>query len=172
MKIKLLRDIPGFSKGWEGNTEMECNSNFEILRQSTVGGDTRYSVSYLINMGWAEEIKEDDIDIEEIRTRGLGDGGPDRYIKMSNEMYNWHKAYEIVKAVIEKLNGDWKPDWGDFSPQEKKVHILYSHDIKQWLSDATRWTNPSIIPYVKTHEIAKKVISLCEPELKVLFRVK
>lgn len=162
-KIKLLKDIPGYKKGEILETKDEI---YPTIIFSEIGLGFEYNVSRLISHGWAEEIK-DDIDIEEIRNDYLEVKAGGKYItNYSDSDAEWFTAYRIVKAVIEKLNGDsiellyamWNIDYHFGSKTFAPLH------------DPTKILN--ILPMCGSAKIAAEVISLCEPELKVLFGVK
>ncbi len=134
--------------------------------------DAQYQTKYLIEQGWAEEIK-DDIDIEEIRNyfRSLLKSfvsntpfGVD--IACSNEQGEFFTAYRIIKAVIEKLNGDWKDSF-----EELKFFPEYSTVSEEWFDQDCNPIAKGLLPFCKSENVAKQLISLCEPELKVLFGV-
>ncbi len=152
IKIKLLKNIPGYKTG-------------EILSEvnSFIGSDAvRYHVNYLIGNGYAEEI-QDDIDIEKIRKQPLGDGGSDRYIKMTDETFDWYKSFQTIKAVIEKLNGIEKRP----SSNCEIYRLNGGFALDDHLEKRIGW-----LPMCFSKAIGEKVIALCEPELKVLFGVK
>lgn len=168
MKIKLLKDIPGYKAGHvhdtKKNGEMGDHSNFHYS-----------SLRALIEEGWAEEV--DDIDIEEIRKQynpypmNRGVKPQDGYLlpKLTFEEMEWITAYRVVKEVIEKLNGDWKPVWD--GEVNHKYEIYYSYPEKQFDSEYQKYNMYQQIPVCKDRKTVKQVISLCEPELKILFGV-
>lgn len=154
MKIKLLKDIPQYKAG----------SICEDVKNLAFG----YYYKQLVEEGFAEEIK-DDIDMEKIRKYNsiyfpaLGNS-------ITQIEAEWFTAYRIVKAVMDKLNGDWKPNWEDENTE--KYTILYNYDVKSFKTDYNYYRKYLILPSCKDEETAEKVISLCEPELKVLFNIK
>lgn len=156
MKIKLLKDIPGYEAGIY---------NSEEILGITPNAHSVYEIIKLIEEGFAEEIK-DGIDIEEIRKSRRID--LDKfYGKITIEELEWFCAYRIVKAVIEKLNGDWKWKIG----QESNCFISYTLKWSFYCDNASEGIQHTILPYCRNNEISKKVISLCEPELKILFNI-
>lgn len=161
MKIKLLKDIPGYTAGgirqfpeWDFD---EVNSHDRH----------KYDWPLLIKTGFAEEVK-DDIDIEEIRNEiGMwtkDDNGRVNFLMGINiKELDWFEAYRIVKAVIEKLNGD----------QKAEVEIIYSNSGNfTAMAGCGGIERINILPSCKNVQAAKEAISLCESELKVLFGVK
>lgn len=173
MKIKIIKDIPGYKAGYETD---ERTMSIHSLN----GFD--YTCEGLITCGFAEEIK-DDIDIEAIR---------EKYKLFSVHMNNFDKekthsweflpalnedemvfinAYRIVKEVIDQFNCDWKPDW-EKSISERKYTPSYDYHDKKWYIQSTGFHIENIFPPCKNREDCQKVIELCEPELKVLFGVK
>lgn len=170
MKIKLLKDIPGYKAGHifetsEGSLGMHT-FGYRNEKQREL---CHYHYEYLLEDGWAEEIK-DDIDIEEIRkSYKLWSQYPYSMAELSKEEQIFLTAYRIVKAVIEKLNGDWKPNW---SESNGIIHLFYNHRHNElgWGLTYSIDYSPSFL--LKNVEIAQKVISLCESELYILFGVK
>jgi len=164
MKIKLLKDIPGYKAG-----ETYATAG-EFLSYNTQW--TPYYWSDLIRDGWAEEIK-DDIDIEEIRNKVFKSrdvlSSYWNEIGITAQESDFFTAYRIVKAVIEKLNGDWKPEMEKISHNDFICWSKVSESFK--MNDCSK-DHVSVIPYIKDHVVGNQVISLCEPELKVLFGVK
>lgn len=158
MKIKILKDIPGYKAG-------EYESDGFITGHE----DYEYSASLLVKNGFAEYIK-DDIDIEAIRKSFkpiwlTHDLIPNNTI----EEINFIEAYRIIKAVTDQLNGDWKPD---YSISQPKFYVYRTTEYFEWRISADDGIITSIIPKCKDRETAEKVIELCESELKVLFGVK
>lgn len=170
IKVKLLKDIPGYGKGFI----FESN-----VIHVPVHGDGKYSLIELVQEGWAEEIK-DDIDIEEIRKDftpyifGRTDSG--KYGTFSGEELAWFNSYRMVKAVIEKLNT---------IDVEKPIpkDAVYNDDMWTIRCDRYRetctfrvsnlpWREGSILPRIRNVGDAKELIALVPEELKVLFGVK
>ncbi len=164
MKIKILKDIPGYKAGHTHDTEkngiMGDHSNF-----------TYSSLKVLIEDGWAEEIK-DGVDIEAIRNAYIGIDAWAPSIMSPDNLDNrrFYKAYLVVKKVIDRLNGDWKPIYE--IGMEKYFIIGYDHNSKEFQWDNGSINQYTILPPCKNSEVTNKVMELCEPELKVLFGVK
>ncbi len=157
MKIKLLKDIPGYSAG----------TIQEVPNTTLSGYGHSYKVPTLIERGWAEEIK-DDIDIEQIREKKKVYA--EFYVGIeTEEELQFFSAYRIVKAVIEKLNGDWFPFWNNTT--QLKYDVGYSNSNNRFELNDCKTYQSNIIPHCKDEETARKVISLCEPELRILFSV-
>lgn len=160
MKIKILKDIPGYKTG----------ELLEFPINDYVFGIYRYQVSVLIKQCFAEVVK-DDTDIEAIRKSWYG--MPNLYKPYENGKIinlNFYYAYLVVKAVVDQLNGDWKPDWQN--QKQNKIAICYDHDNNLFKVNSWNYSQESIMPYLENKENGKKVIELCEPELKVLFGIK
>lgn len=162
MKIIILKDIPGYKAGDTIKSSQECGSDLERFR---------YDYQLLIDTGWAKEFTHG-IDIIEIRKKPLGDDGPARYINMSHPTYDWFKAYQIVKTVIDELNEDWKEKW-----RTEQANCLITCEYKSPQDPffrVVKYANHkmSILPNCKDEATAEKVIELCKPELEVLFGVK
>ncbi len=169
MKIKLIKDIPGYKAG-------------EVLEFEKLGlerTDSRkacypdYRADILITDGFAEEVK-DEIDIEEIRNELYAVRNLRTADNFSHSELEFFTSYRIVKAVIEKLNGDWEykhiHEGRDYYHKDHWSIILRDSEFKA--DNYLNWSLSSILPVIKDNQTAEKVISLCEPELKVLFGVK
>ncbi len=162
MKIKILKDIPGL----DASASREISTEGDRITIS----NHAYNVQSLLRDGWAEEVK-DEVDIEEIRGKYFSIdvyapsiGSPE---KGSNRTF--YKSYLIVKTVIDELNDGWEPDFkkGDFNYQ-----IDYQHPVQNFGVVGYLFNRANILPVCKSKEVAKKVIELCGPELKILFNVK
>ncbi len=162
MKIKILKDIPGYKAGKiieVNNGNLGDHGNFSYIHKP------------LIEQGWAEEIK-DEIDIEEIRKITKVDMSG-WYGNMTRDDLVWFNAYRVVKAVIEKLNGDWIPDF----KQVGKYEIEYSYNGRDFgngnfSSELGGFYKYNILPFIKDSYTTEKIIQLCKPELEILFGVK
>lgn len=177
MKIQIIKELPGQVPG---KHIISVGEDLILRYKSSTGHSCEFDVRSLILEGFAEEIK-DDIDIEEIREER---GRKENRMKynwtqvMSQKERIWFDAYVTVKAVIEKLNGGWEPNWNihesvnEFAPENENYFIQYSNKRKLFSDTYNYWTKVSLLPECKNSEIAQKVISLCEPELKILFEVK
>lgn len=168
MKIKLLKDIPGYKAG----EILEVTSSLNWTPSDTPSAMI-LSIEWLIANGWAEEVK-DEIDMEEMRKKftvwnhtnfNLAYPQP----QITKEEGDFFTAYRIVKHVTDTLNGDWKSSWGE---REENVTLSYRHNLNKFVPEVWCRYQYSIIPAMKNLETAEKVISLCEPELKILFNVK
>ena len=129
-----------------------------------------YSISNLIDSGYIKEI----IDIEAIRRSRFADEFCDnRYMRMNNESFEFHKAYEVVKAVIDQLNDGWKPEWKLDLKEIYKYQLFFDHGTSKFSAQhGMQVSQFTLLPPCKTKEITWEVMKLCEPELKVLFGVK
>lgn len=118
-------------------------------------------------------VETDEIDMEEVRdkfgltweTNGIGPMLPILH-KVSETEAKFFTAYRIIKHVIDTLNGDWK---FDIENEDYYVPCVHSNGKLTTHNFICRST---ILPSCKNQETAEKVISLCEPELKILFGVK
>lgn len=174
MKIKIIKDIPGYNIG-----EVTEEEEGYCIKKA---GVSSYNTSFLLANGFSEEIK-DDIDIEAIRNAALEWEcllfvRPQYEKDGINGDIKWLTSYRIVKAFIDHLNGEWKPEWEEiknsrYLSEELKWFITGYHlNIEEF--NVVGYYNQihSIIPACKDKETAQKVIELCEPELKILFGVK
>lgn len=90
--------------------------------------------------------------------------------KETQNAYNKAVAVEKVKRRIIELQGDWKPDWTD--DDERKYYILYHHTNKNFIPVCWFTTqSDSLIPYIKSEQIALTIIKEMENELKVIFDI-
>lgn len=153
MKIKIIKDIPGYKAGeiiiLLGDTE------------DTFGHIPGYEFTrnFLINKGFAEIVK-DNIDIEHIRTN------ISYYMDKNSDDFEFVKSYRIVKAVIDQLE--------KYSRQERMYEIglkIGSNGKFAARGLKGKQVTFSILPKGKLSTI-EKVIELCDPELKLLFEVK
>lgn len=168
MKIKLLKDIPGYKAG----EIVDIPDDTVFYAKSIVQGFPNSTIGEALANGWAEEVK-DEIDMEEVRNRFRerniwdSDYQPSEKEKQETQFFN---AYRIVKHVIDTLNGDWKADWNN--SQQTKYIIGYDHAYVATIILTGMVCKRGISLKCKDPKTAEKIISLCEPELKVLFGVK
>ena len=88
----------------------------------------------------------------------------------ANKAYNRAVAVEKVKRRIIELQGDWKPDWKDNI--ERKVYIHYDYKTKYFRNSVWKSVKYlSIIPYIKSVQIADLIIYEMKDELKVIFDI-
>lgn len=168
MKIKILKDIPGYKAG-----DIVTASDDEIgtfISKNQLSTVIKYYVLDII-CGWAEEVK-DEIDIEEIRfDRRLLWCQEFEDQKITKNEMDWFTAYRIVKDVIEKLNGYWKPNTNSGREVQHET-IQLSLRTNTIMSDTYENYRVNILPMIKDGSTAEKVIELCNPELEILFGVK
>ena len=161
MKIKIIKDIPGYKAGEIVTPDADWMFEKEGFR---------YAIESIIHGGFAEEVKEYEIDMEEIRKQIYRTTCSYCEQSMDKEICSdtaWFTAYRIVKAVIEKLNGEWKATG---KSSQKVFYIQFSRMGKCFFSDY--WCDASFsMTAIKDQEISQKVIELCEPELKILFGI-
>lgn len=79
-------------------------------------------------------------------------------------------AIARVSDAIDERNGGWVPDWGN---DDKKFDICFDREEKEFDSDYTDgdYQFISILPYIKSKEIAESIIRDFEGDLKVIFNV-
>jgi hypothetical protein len=79
-------------------------------------------------------------------------------------------AIARVSDAIDERNGGWVPDWGN---DDKKFDICFDREEKEFDSDYTDgdYQFISILPYIKSEEIAESIIRDFEGDLKVIFNV-
>lgn len=152
MKIKILKDIPGYKK----DEVLDC-SKYQPNKYD-------YKVSYLIEDGYAEEVKE--IDIDEIRQYNkwcISDWNNSItfYKDLGEKELEWFSAYRIVSEVIRQLN--------DQTPERDEVEIYWCVDDGEFKSLCSGGGRSNILPVCNSEKIADEVIRLCEEELKTLF---
>lgn len=165
-KIKILSNIPGFSSG----------DTPEVEEGTVKAYGHRYRAVKLIESGWAEEVREE-IDIGAIRSRAkliqLYSGNSEKsiaYRQIPEEKMKFFNAYEIVRAFIDQLNGEWKPV---YEAGMDSYRILgYNFDTGSLMHDQDSYRLFTILPPVQDAEKADRVIELCQKELEVLFGVK
>ena len=131
------------------------------------------------------ETPKDEIDMEEIRRKHDFEI---TFNKFTGKYYGMHPetklptddelkfftAYRIVKYVIDTLNGEWEGDITEVGVVEISYNTDCPFPYRKGFNvhSTTRGVRQCIIPVIKNTETAEKVISLCEPELRVLFSVK
>ncbi len=90
--------------------------------------------------------------------------------KETQNAYNKAVAVEKVKRRIIELQDDWQPDWTD--DDERKFYIFYHHTNKSFRSvDWNISQYSTLIPYIKSEQIAETIINEMENELKVIFDI-
>lgn len=95
------------------------------------------------------------------------------YFSTEEECENYikrEKAIARVSDAIDERNGGWVPDWGN---DDKKFDICFDREEKEFDSDYTDgdYQFISILPYIKSKEIAESIIRDFEGDLKVIFNV-
>lgn len=117
-------------------------------------------------------------------------GGISRYIEYNDsaddslyEFGNYFKSEEEAEKIAKKLkaiakvsrailiaNGDWKPDWSNYSNKYYIYYCYYTADALA-IGDTLRHKIKMILPYMKTKKIAEKIIEDYEEELKIIFEI-
>ena len=83
--------------------------------------------------------------------------------------YNKEVAIEKIKRRILELQGNWKPNFNDTS---SKHIIVYNYYKGHFENDEWKRINYlTLIPYIKTSEIAITIINEMEDELKLIFDI-
>lgn len=167
MKIRILRDIPGYEAG--ETVKLSPDIEYGVFFSQN---QRHVTVKSLIRDGWAEEVK-DDIDIEAIR-KSFKPMWKTNYLipNTTIEEIKFIEAYRIVKAVIDQLNGEWEPDWNkktffiSLDRISSEIKIGTNHDVNYNIRN-----NSSLLPACRDLMSAYEVIRLCEPELRTLFGV-
>lgn len=176
MKIKILKDIPGFKAGEELGSEVVIEGKYLVCIPGYAMNGSRekhdiikYPIDQLQTWGFIQEIKYD-VDIEAIRQKvsievGIFESKTNDYLPESK----WFKSYLTVKEVITQLNGDWKPIY-EVGMDHYQI-LGYNYDEKKLIHDQDYYRLFTLLPPCRDVNVAEKVIELCEPELKVLFKV-
>ncbi len=163
MKIRILKDIPGYKAGTDIDSPAGCGTHG--FHNGGVG--FQYDYSYLIKEGFARDVT-DEIDIDAIR-----DGNRVRNINMqdgldgSKSAANFIAAYMTVRQVVDQLN-ELEECGGKFAVALAKNHggkLFAGRDITH------KMFHYSIIPFCRNMNLAERLVELCEPELRVLFNV-
>ena len=158
-KIKLLQDIEAMKEKL-ASMEEELNK-LEKIKHFPSEGEIYY---YYTPMGTvcSNTVTNDDVvdlKVNVFKTRDE-----------AKEAYNKAVAVEKIKRRIIELQGDWKPDWSDTS---NKYTIIYNFmSIKRFVAVVCQKTKyATLIPDIKTKDIAETIINEMENELKVIFDI-
>ena len=160
-KTKLLQDIEAMKEKL-ALMEEELNKPDEFKHFPSIG-DIYY---YYFPWGRIDACYAQDNKIK-----------PNTYKTMeeANKAYKKAVALEKVKRRIVELQGDWKPTWEDYSfwdDYSYKYIINYSYKCDRFEVDVlTRTKYPTLIPYIKSEQIAKTIMNEMENELKVIFDI-
>ena len=88
----------------------------------------------------------------------------------ADKAYNKAVAIEKVKRRLLELQGDWKPDFNDDSI---KYTIYYNYTVNSFLDEGWQKIKyATLIPDIKTKEIALTIINEFHEELKLIFEIK
>lgn len=162
MKIKILKDIPGYSAtevfDWGDGVLSYINSPSNgTLRKIT------YSKRELVDLGFAEEVK-DEIDIGKIRREygAIYDHESNSLPALGMAESEFFSAYRIVKAVIEKLNGNLTGNW----------EIVKYEKGPTFTTQFYNGSKHNLLPGIALEKDTYTVLKLCKPELEILFGVK
>ena len=154
-KIKLLQDIEAMKERL-ASMEEELNK-LELFKHFPSKGDNyfHYYPCGMINACYAQDDK---IRPYTYRTR-----------EEAQEAYNKAVALEKIKRRLLELQGDWKPNFNDTFDK----YVLY-YDYKTKCFRNSVWRSVeylSIIPYIKSEEIALTIIEEMKDELKLIFDI-
>ena len=154
-KAQLIQAIEAI-KAKLASMEEELNKPDEYKHFPSNGDEYHYYIS--TGTLCSNTATEDDLRVNVFKTR--------------NEAYKAYKkavAVEKIKRRIIELQGDWKPDFNfDFS----KYIIFYNYNNTRFESSIhSKVKFSSLIPYIKTSEISKTIISELEDELKLIFDI-
>lgn len=112
----------------------------------------------------SNEASSDDLKVDAYKTR-----------EEAREAYNKAVALEKIKRRLVELQDDWKPTWEDYSywnNHSYKHIIIYSYDSDMF--EVVHWSRTkhhTLIPYIKTSDIANTIIKEMEDELKLIFDI-
>lgn len=172
MKIKILKDIPGLEKG---SVHEKTGDNY-LYSAYGEGTQHRYYCDYLIKYGYAEEVKEIDIDAiracYKVTVNCLLSTNNITSPKVSE--VQWFSAYRVVSEVIRQLNQTYIFPCAEALCENayEQTEIYWREGDKTFYTYLTAPNKENILPVCYSEEIAKKVIDLCTPELLTLFNVK
>ena len=151
-KTKLLQDIEAMK---EKLAAMEKELNKPDVKHFPSSGDKYY---YYSSIGYVDSViaATDALRVNVFKTH-----------KEAEAAYNKAVALEKVKRRILELQGDWKPNFNDIFDK----YVLY-YDYKTKCFRNSVWRSIkylSIIPYIKSEEIALTIIKEMGDELKLIF---
>ena len=88
----------------------------------------------------------------------------------ADRAYNEAVAVEKIKRRIVELQGDWKPDFNDYS---RKYTICYNYIVNSFTDEEwQRFKHYCVLPYMENKEIALTIINEFHEELKLIFEIK
>lgn len=155
-KTKLLQDIEAMKEKL-ASMEEELNKPDEF-KHFPSNGDTYY---YYTPMGTVCRMvaSNDKLRFDVFKTE-----------KEAQNAYNKAIALEKIKRRIIELQGDWKPNWKDFS--ESKYFIILDNEYNLFIYIDVQFSNhPILMPYIKTQNIVQTIINEMEDELKLIFEI-
>ena len=154
-KTKLLQDIEAMKEKL-ASMEEELNKPEEFKHFPSTNDKYYYYTS--IGDVWDNTAPDNDLRVNIYKTK-----------EEAKKAYNKAVALEKVKRRLLELQGDWKPNFNDTSI---KHIIAYSYYKGHFGYD--EWTKINfltLIPYIKTSEIAITIINEMEDELKLIFDI-
>ena len=156
-KTKLLQDIEAMKEKL-ASMEKELN-NPETFKHFPSKGDNYYFYTSSKGVICSNIATSDDLRVNVFKSK-----------EEANKAYNKVIALEKVKRRIIELQGDWKPNWSDTS---NKYTIIYNFtSIKRFVAVVWQKTKyATLIPDIKTKDIAETIINEMENELKVIFDI-
>src|SRR5574344_1886894 len=155
-KTKLLQDIEAMKEKL-ASMEKQLNEP-EEFKHFPSAGDVYYFYTF-VGTVCRNIASSDKLKISVYKTE-----------KETQDAYNRAVAVEKVKRRIIELQGDWKPDWSDTS---NKYTIIYNFtSIKRFVAVVWQKTKyATLIPDIKTKDIAETIIDEMEDELKLIFDI-
>lgn len=80
------------------------------------------------------------------------------------------RAISTVRMAILEANEGWVPDWGDGC--QEKLWVFYDYRPKRFIF-TYNWlvVSNSVLPYIKTEQIAQDIINTYEKELKLIWGI-
>lgn len=154
-KTKLLKDIEAMKEKL-ASMEEELNKP-EIFNHFPSTNDKYY---YYTSIGdvWDNTAPDNDLRVNIYKTK-----------EEAKKAYNKAVALEKIKRRLLELQGDWKPNFNDTF---NKHIIAYNYYTGHFGYDEWKKINfLTLIPYIKTSEIAITIINEMEDELKLIFDI-
>lgn len=154
-KTKLLQDIKAMK---EKLASMEEELNKPEVFKHFPSKDDMYYYSLTTGTIYSNTASNDDLKVNTYKTR-----------EEAEKAYNKAVALEKIKRRILELQGNWKPNFNDTS---SKHIIAYNYYKGHFEDDEWKRINYlTLIPYIKTSEIAITIINEMEDELKLIFDI-
>ena len=154
-KTKLLKDIEAMKEKL-ASMEEELNKPEEFKHFPSTNDKYYYYTS--IGDVWDNTAPDNDLRVNIYKTK-----------EEAKKAYNKAVALEKIKRRLLELQGDWKPNFNDTF---NKHIIAYNYYTGHFEYDEWKKINfLTLIPYIKTSEIAITIINEMEDELKLIFDI-